>query len=229
VGDANQLQFVKQAADSLAGPFLEIGSRNYGSTQDLRTHFAQRGDYVGVDLSAGEGVDLVIDLTRPFAEVDDALHGGRFGTIFCLSVLEHCDQPFAMAENISRLLSPGGQVVISAPFAWKFHGYPSDYWRFTHAGIRKLFPSIDFDAGRSFAVTSREGEFTPADDDLARIPMNSGFYRKRRQWLRALSAGTIRTLSKIGLLRWLGGYRYVMAPTNVMMIGTLRDPAAKAA
>lgn len=230
MGDVNQLRFIADAAENLNGPFLEIGSKDYGNTQDLRPMFVERGEYVGADMATGDGVDCVVDLTQPFANVDAAMGSRRFGTIFCLSVLEHCAQPFAMADNMTRLLAPRGRVVISAPFAWKFHGYPSDYWRFTHEGIKQLFPSIAFDDEFCFAVTSRDGEFRPVDEDLARIPLSSGYYRKRGRALQSLGARILTGLARLGLFRWIAGYRYVMPPTNVMMVGTLRDePAAKAA
>lgn len=229
MGDVNQLRFVAEAEDVLSGPFLEIGAKNYGNTQDLRPLFAERGEYVGVDMAAGDGVDIVVDLTQPFDTVDAALGGRRFGTIFCLSVLEHCAQPFAMAENMTRLLQPGGQLVISAPFAWKFHGYPSDYWRFTHEGIKKLFPRIAFDDSLCFSVTSKPGEFRPVDEELARIPLSSGFYRKQGRRLRACGARVLAAMSRFGLFRWLAGYRYVMPPTNVMMIGRNDDAVSSKA
>ena len=230
MGDVNQLRFITDAAENLDGPFLEIGSKNYGSTQNLRPLFSNRGDYVGVDMATGDGVDCVVDLTQSFENVDVALSGKRFRTIFCLSVLEHCAQPFAMADNIVRLLAPGGQVVISAPFAWKFHGYPSDYWRFTHEGIKQLFPMLAFDDEQCFVVTSRKDEFRPIDNDLARISLSSGYYRERGRTLRAFGARVVRFVTRLGLFRWIADYRYVMPPTNVMMVGRLRDePAARAA
>ena len=42
------------------------------------------------------------------------------------------------AANLTRLLRPDGQLCISVPFSWKFHGYPSDYWRFTPDAFRSL-------------------------------------------------------------------------------------------
>ncbi len=145
MGSINQLLFVKRHASELAGPFLEVGSKDYGNTQDLRSVFRGRGEYVGADIEAGPGVDVVLDFTRPFAEVDNQLAGRRFGTIFCLSVMEHCTQPFAMADNLTQLLLPGGKLCIAVPFAFQFHAYPSDYWRFTHEGIKILFPRLQFD------------------------------------------------------------------------------------
>ncbi|MEE9212986.1 MAG: hypothetical protein V3U29_10060 [Phycisphaeraceae bacterium] len=72
------------------GPFLEIGSRKYNDACSLRSLFPHQ-HYVGINMPAGDDVDLVIDLTRPFDEIDAAFGGRRFGTICCLSVLEHCD------------------------------------------------------------------------------------------------------------------------------------------
>jgi hypothetical protein len=229
MGDVNQHTFIEQRAAQFAAPYLEVGSRNYGSTQDLRSLFAGRGRYVGVDMLAGRGVDLVLDLTRDFADIDAALEGERFGSIFCLSVLEHCDQPFRMAENLTRLLRAGGQLCVSVPFAWQFHGYPSDYWRFTHEGVKKLFPGLEFNLSHGVAAQARAGEMTPLDEDIGKIPFSPRFHRDRGHRLRGISAGLLRTLARTGVLRWLAGYRYVMAPTMVTMIGVRRAQVAKAA
>lgn len=61
----SQLKFVQAHRSELRGPFLEVGSRDYGSTQDLRALFSGE-TYVGVDLSEGKSVDRIVDLTLPF-------------------------------------------------------------------------------------------------------------------------------------------------------------------
>lgn len=229
MGDVNQLSYARSISGDLAGPFLEIGSKNYGSTQDLRSLFGSGGDYVGVDMASGPGVDIVQDMTVDFPVVDSVLSGQRFGTIFCMSVLEHCAQPFRMAENLTRLLRPDGKLVVSVPFAWQFHGYPSDYWRFTHEGVKQLFPGLDFEVESGVSVTSRDGDFRGLGPDIGKIPLSGGYYRKRGQWSRGLIAGCGRLLAKLGLARWLLGYRYVMAPTMITMIGTPKTEAASIA
>lgn len=221
MGDINQTKFIQNHGDSLSGPFLEVGSKDYGSTENLRPLFADRGKYVGVDMAEGSGVDVVVDLTSDFADIDCALDGERFGTIICLSVLEHCARPFQMAENLTRLLKPGGQICISAPFAWKFHGYPSDYWRFTHEGIKQLFGELAFDSSLGASATSNRGGFQQLDQELGKIPLSSKAQRQQGGFLRGLSAGLLRMAGRLGMFRWIGGYRYVLAPTNVMMIGAL--------
>jgi SAM-dependent methyltransferase len=220
MGDVNQALFVRQHASELDGPYLEVGSKDYGSTQDLERLLATPGEYLRVDLQQGPRVDVVLDLTGPFAQIDARLGGVRFGTIFCLSVLEHCHQPFAMAENLTRLLKPGGKVCISVPFAWRFHGYPSDYWRFTQEGVKRLFPKLSFRAEDCLSATPRENEFRPVDEDLGKIPFGSKWHWRKGHPVRGVTAKTLSLLSRVGLLRWLAGYRYVLAPTNLLMIGT---------
>jgi len=226
MGDRNQLRFVRERAARLAPPYLEVGSRDHGSTQDLRALFAARGDYVGVDLQAGPGVDLVLDLTAEVASLDAALGRRRFGTVFCLSVLEHCARPFAMAENLCRLLAPGGAVCVGVPFAWKFHGYPSDYWRFTHEGVKQLFPRLRFDERDMRLAGERDGVLLPLDEELGRIPFSFGAWRRRGHPLRGVAAGALRELARLGLLRWLAGQRYVLAPAHLLMLGVDAEGAA---
>lgn len=200
------------------GPILEVGSADYGTTQDLRSLFPGEA-YLGVDMLEGRGVDQVLDLTRPFEEIDAALGRRRFRTVFCLSVLEHCDQPFAMADAITRLLEPGGRAYISVPWVWKFHGYPSDYWRFTHEGVKKLFPGLVFDASLTFATMQSYGEFRPADEHIGREQISGSFQRKRGHRFRGLTADALKLLGAAGPLRWLTRHDYLMAPTMIDMVG----------
>jgi SAM-dependent methyltransferase len=222
MGSVNQLLFVKRNASEMAGPFLEVGSKDYGNTQDLRSVFRGRDEYVGADIEAGPGVDVVLDFTQPFDEVDSRLSRRRFGTIFCISVMEHCRQPFLMAENLSRLLLPGGKLCIAVPFAFQFHAYPSDFWRFTYEGVKVLFPRLQFDLQKGAAATSRTGEFKPLDKELGKISFGSKWHRRQGHIFRGMVAKTLGAMGKIGFMSWLLGYDYVMPPTEVIMIGTLR-------
>ena len=219
MGSTNQLLYIQKYAEQLQGPYLEVGSKDYGNTQDIRSIFSKRDNYIGLDLSEGKGVDLVMDLTNNFEEIDAKLDGCRFGTIFCLSVLEHCDQPFVMADNMTRLLEKNGKLVISLPFAWQFHGYPSDYWRFTPEGIKKLFPRLSFQDDLGVATTPASKEISPLDENVGIIPFSSKANWSKGRVLRGISAKILKLLAKIGLLRWLAGNRYVLAPTMITMLG----------
>ncbi len=216
MGHLNQLTDAQRHRGKFRGPFLEIGSRDYGSTMNLRDVFTD-DTYVGIDMLEGKSVDFVLDLTRPFEEVDAALGGRHFGSVFCLSVLEHCSQPFTMAETITRLLRPGGAAYISVPYAWVFHGYPSDYWRFTHEGVKKLVPDLVFDEAECAFSTDIDGDFRPLDNELSRIHFSTTWHRKRGHAVRGLASGLLRGTR---LAHWITRHRYVMPPTMVDMIGT---------
>jgi hypothetical protein len=148
-----------------------------------------------VDRQAGAGVDRVLDLAAPFEEVDRALAGRRFQTVLSTSVLEHCADPFRMAANLTRLLAPGGWIYVSVPFAFRFHGYPSDYWRFTPEGVRLLFPGVAFDEAAGCWSTAKAGDFRPLSDAIGQARVSKP-------------------------LRLLFPWRYVLAPTMVHMLGS---------
>jgi hypothetical protein len=225
MGFKNHELFIQQNRPLFKGPFLEIGSKDYGSTVNLRNLFPGEA-YLGADMSPGKGVDQIIDFTRSFAQIDAVLEGRRFNTIFCLSVLEHCEQPFLMAEHITRLLESAGCLYVSVPYAWKFHGYPSDYWRFTPAGVKKLFPGLEFDETTARLATDVVGDFRIIDQDLSRMKLKGSWFRNRGQPLRSLSADLLALLGRAGMLRWLTQHRYLIPPTCIEMIGR---PIAEAA
>ncbi len=221
MGHVNQFNFVRDRRADLAGPILEVGSHDYGNTQNVRELFDGQ-TYVGLDMIDGPGVDIALDLTRPFDEIDAALDGRRFGTILCFSVMEHCDQPFAMAENMTRLLADDGVLVLSVPFAWKFHGYPSDYWRFTHEGIKKLFPNLHFDDNEGIVFHTFEGDVGPIDKDLGRVHLSGKRQRKAGHPMRGLTLSVLKLLGPLNPMRWLTKHQYVMAATSIIMIGRKR-------
>lgn len=124
-------RFEKQCVRPKPGKVLIAGSHIWQQKPDRRKLHA---DALGVDMQAGEGVDVVADL-----EKDDV---GCFAHIECMSLLEHVKRPWLLAANLERMLEPAGTIFVTVPFIWKLHGYPSDYWRFTHEGIRLLFPAV---------------------------------------------------------------------------------------
>lgn len=222
MGDKNQLIFIRKHASQLNAPYLEVGSKNYGNTQDLRSLFVGMGDYLGIDMEDGPGVDMTLDLTEDFEKIDAKLHGTRFGTIFCLSVLEHCRNPFKMADNMTRLLHDGGRICIGVPFSWRIHAYPNDYWRFTPEGVKCLFPKIEFCPECGLASISLEGEFQDLDDELGKISFSANKHWKKGHILRGISAKLTKPLLSFGFSGRLRGFRHVFAPTNVLMLGELK-------
>ncbi|MCD4742598.1 MAG: hypothetical protein K8R67_09020 [Desulfobacteraceae bacterium] len=219
MGDENQLVYIKKFEKKFTGPYLEVGSKDYGGGQALRSIFKSRDTFIGADMQEGSGVDVVLNFTQKFEKIDAELNGERFGTIFCMSVMEHCDQPFKMAENLTALLKPGGKICLSVPFSWKFHGFPSDYWRFTPEGVKKLFSDLEFNDADCLASTSKKLEFYKPDMEVGKIKFSFKTEIKNGRFFRAISVKVLKAMSRIGILRWLVGYRYVLTPTMINMIG----------
>lgn len=117
---------------AVSGRTLVVGSKVYNDKLDRRLLY---GDAVGVDMQDGPGVDVVHDLEQP-------IDIGLFDHVDCCSVLEHVRCPWLMAENIEHLMRPGASLLVSVPFVWRMHGYPSDYWRMTPEALRVLFPNV---------------------------------------------------------------------------------------
>jgi SAM-dependent methyltransferase len=66
-------------------------------------------------------------------------HDNSFDAILSLAVLEHVRDPFQCANEISRVLKPGGKLFCTMPFLQPLHGYPHHYFNATHQGLRCLF------------------------------------------------------------------------------------------
>lgn len=93
--------------------------------------------YRGLDLQPGSLVDDVGVLEAlPY---DDA----SADVVLCTQVLEHVEDPAAAVSEIGRVLAPGGTALVSTHGVFVYHPDPPelgrDYWRWTHAGLRRLF------------------------------------------------------------------------------------------
>jgi SAM-dependent methyltransferase len=132
------------------GPVCHVGSKTRGATDESiarwRGNFARfsNSQFVGIDIESGPNVDVVVDLCKPSFLSDHPDLDSRFGFIFCSALLEHVADPFSAARNIQSMLRPGGHLYYRGPWVWGFHSYPSDYWRISIAGLKVLFPRVEF-------------------------------------------------------------------------------------
>jgi SAM-dependent methyltransferase len=158
MGDKNQRHFLKARLSEVDGPVLEIGAKEYQQfTCSFRGFYPT--EYTGVDLEGGDGVDVVADLSETIAGLEE----GKYALVIACSVLEHVKHPRAMADNIVKLLRPGGKVFISVPWVWRYHAYPDDYRRLSWSGVAALFPAIEWE--QPMFSTTREGDLFPAVKD----------------------------------------------------------------
>jgi len=58
--------------------------------------------------------------------------------VICIQVLEHVPDPTTVMSEISRILRPGGILLLSVPFIYPLHDEPYDFFRFTEHGLTRL-------------------------------------------------------------------------------------------
>ena len=189
----------------LPAPVLEIGSQQVPGQEeiaDLRPLFGPK-PYLGVDITPGAGVDFVAD-AEALPQADASV-----GTVIAMNTLEHVPRFWRAFDEIHRVLRPDGALLVSCPFYFHIHSYPSDYWRFSPEALALLlarYPNKIL--GRHgptrrpasvWAVAFREGRppITPLEFDRYRL-LVARYARQPLRWSRKL---------RYGLGRWLCGSR----------------------
>lgn len=64
-----------------------------------------------------------------------------FDAVISVAVLEHVKDPWLCAQEIIRVLKPGGDLFCCVPFLQPLHGYPHHYYNMTGQGLINLFES----------------------------------------------------------------------------------------
>ncbi|HLG43126.1 MAG TPA: class I SAM-dependent methyltransferase, partial [Planctomycetota bacterium] len=106
-----------------------------------------------LDRAAARRPSVVGDIFRlPFATASVV-------GVICASVLEHVPEPGLAADEIGRVLKPGGLAFVYVPFLFPDHAASDygDYFRFTAGGIRHLyrrFSSIEIEARDDYVGTT---------------------------------------------------------------------------
>ena len=99
------LQWVEQAIRESGTRVSDVKILEFGSLDingSVRSLFTNKNiTYVGVDMQAGPGVDVVADAATYDSEL-------LFDIIICCEVFEHCQNWREIVVNSHRLLTPGG-------------------------------------------------------------------------------------------------------------------------
>lgn len=67
-----------------------------------------------------------------------------YDVIINTQVLEHVEYPQNVINEFFRLLSPGGQLFLTAPQGWGLHEEPYHFFNFTKYGLESLFKHAGF-------------------------------------------------------------------------------------
>jgi SAM-dependent methyltransferase len=132
-----------QVAPQAHGRLLDVGCGQKPYEELFRPHVSE---YLGIEHEAtfertsasmsDKKPDLYYDgLRLPF---DDR----AFDTVLSVQVLEHTPDPGLLLSEMSRVLRADGTLILSAPFDFRLHEEPHDYFRYTPHGLRALCEKV---------------------------------------------------------------------------------------
>lgn len=129
---------------SFKGSLLDIGC----GEKPYKGLFKNIDTYVGIDF---KNYSINKDFKGEVPEqyfADDYLNtlilpyeNESFDNATSFQVLEHHKNPKKMISEVTRIVKPGGYILITVPFLGGIHEEPYDYQRFTQYGLRELFSS----------------------------------------------------------------------------------------
>jgi SAM-dependent methyltransferase len=111
-------------------------------------------------------LDLEIDLTKslPFSDAE-------FNTIVLSDVLEHLPDPELLWREMSRVLCPGGKIIMNVPFMYWLHEQPHDYYRYTEFALRRF---VDISQLRLVLLSPTGGAPEVMTDIFAKNALRAG-------------------------------------------------------
>jgi SAM-dependent methyltransferase len=137
---------LKQVAPRARGRLLDVGCGNRPYEDYFRPYIAE---YLGIEheatfetTSAGNGArrpDILYDGVKlPFPD-------RTFDTILNVQVLEHTPYPGRLVCEMSRVLTDEGLLILVAPFQFRLHEQPHDYFRYSSHGLHHLCEEAGLD------------------------------------------------------------------------------------
>ncbi len=125
--------------------------------------------YLGIDMIEGPGVDRLLNADNLIDEFGE----NAFDVVLSLEMMEHTRHWQTSLHNMKRICKPGGLLIITAPSpGYPYHGYPTDFWRYTPEDWRAVLEDFDVVATEfdpqgpgAFVAARKPDDF--AEKDLA--------------------------------------------------------------
>lgn len=157
---------------------LEVGALDVNGSLRSWVESLEPAHYVGVDLTAGRGVDEVVDATSLVSRF------GResFDVVITTEMVEHTRDWQAVVGNLKGVLRAGGHLLLTTRSpGFAYHAWPYDFWRYTPDDMRRIFADLDIvtvepdpQAAGVFVVARRPESFAEQTPDLALVSMITG-------------------------------------------------------
>ncbi len=138
------------------GDVLDVGA----GAQPYRPLLPKDARYRAIDVKlAEEGFGYDMPDTEYFEGEVWPVEDASVDVVLATETLEHVPDPSGFLAQARRVLRPGGRLILTVPFAARWHYIPHDYWRYTPSSLDNLLTAGGFDEVR---VTARGNETTVA-------------------------------------------------------------------
>lgn len=125
------------------GTLLDVGC----GAQPYRGLLPSTTVYIGLDTERAQE-DFGYAMPDVLTIRDDGrwpVEDGRADFVLATETLEHVTDPPAFLAEAHRCLRPGGRLILTVPFAARWHYIPHDYWRFTPSSLSLLLGRSGFE------------------------------------------------------------------------------------
>jgi SAM-dependent methyltransferase len=187
------------------GDVLDVGA----GAQPYRPLLPKDARYRAIDVKlAGEAFGYEMPDTEYYEGERWPVADASVDVVLATETLEHVPEPALFLAEARRVLRPAGRILLTVPFAARWHYVPHDYWRFTPSSLRNLLEGAGF---AEVVVHARGDEVTVASYKVmalilpALFPPEGGFGPKRLLALLALPLLAVLALVGQVSLRGDGG------------------------
>ena len=141
---------------SLQGTVLDVGC----GAQPFRSLVNPHATYVGIDTDAAKAhFGYEMPNTTYFSGDVWPVADASVNVVLSTETLEHVLETRRFLGEAARCLVPEGTLLLTVPFAARWHFIPYDYWRFTPSSLNHLLRTTGF---RNTRVYARGDAFTVA-------------------------------------------------------------------
>jgi SAM-dependent methyltransferase len=133
---------------SLQGTVLDVGC----GAQPFRSLVNPRSTYLGIDTDAAKAhFGYEMPNTTYFSGDVWPIADSSVNVVLCTETMEHVLETRRFLSEAARCLAPDGTLLLTIPFAARWHFIPYDYWRFTPSSLNHLLTTTGFHSVRVYA------------------------------------------------------------------------------